>query len=289
MASSIRAWRWPIRAWAAAPRALALAVSAMTGTWRAKVHTDPKAEPIAQASFLVEDFVPERLELKLEPAARCANARRGRQRSSCRAAISMVRRRPALPSKARSSSRRRPRRRAGLRRLSLRLGRRADQPRCASRSKICPPRMREGKADVAVRLPAIPRTSRPLEADVHPASCASPAAAPSSATSRCRSTMKSRASASSRCSTAAQVGEGETARFDAVLVGADGKPIDGQGPQVGAAAPRPALAVVQPRRLVELRVRDDDAARRRRHRRAAGRARRRRSRSTSTGAAIAWR
>ena len=47
---------------------LKLAGSAMTGTWRAKVHTDPKANPIAQASFLVEDFVPERLELKLEPA-----------------------------------------------------------------------------------------------------------------------------------------------------------------------------------------------------------------------------
>ena len=45
---------------------LALAGSAMTGTWRAKVHTDPKAGPIAQAAFLVEDFVPERLELKLE-------------------------------------------------------------------------------------------------------------------------------------------------------------------------------------------------------------------------------
>ena len=42
----------------------------MTGTWRAKVHTDPKANPIAQAAFLVEDFVPERLELKLEPAGR---------------------------------------------------------------------------------------------------------------------------------------------------------------------------------------------------------------------------
>src|SRR5262249_24545589 len=47
---------------------LKLAGSAMTGTWRAKVHADPKANPIAQASFLVEDFVPERLDLKLEPA-----------------------------------------------------------------------------------------------------------------------------------------------------------------------------------------------------------------------------
>jgi uncharacterized protein YfaS (alpha-2-macroglobulin family) len=45
---------------------LTLAPSAMTGTWRVKVHTDAKAAPIAQAAFLVEDFVPERLELKLE-------------------------------------------------------------------------------------------------------------------------------------------------------------------------------------------------------------------------------
>ena len=42
----------------------------MTGTWRAKLHTDPKAEPIAQTSFLVEDFVPERLDLKLDIAAK---------------------------------------------------------------------------------------------------------------------------------------------------------------------------------------------------------------------------
>ena len=49
--------------------AFALAPSAMTGTWRVKVHTDPKAAPIAQAAFLVEDFVPERLELKLETVA----------------------------------------------------------------------------------------------------------------------------------------------------------------------------------------------------------------------------
>ena len=39
----------------------------MTGTWRAKLHADPKATPITQVAFLVEDFVPERLDLKLEP------------------------------------------------------------------------------------------------------------------------------------------------------------------------------------------------------------------------------
>ncbi|KAB2937372.1 MAG: alpha-2-macroglobulin family protein [Hyphomicrobium sp.] len=48
---------------------LPLAPSSMTGTWRAKLHTDPDKDPITQVAFLVEDFVPERLDLKLEPPA----------------------------------------------------------------------------------------------------------------------------------------------------------------------------------------------------------------------------
>ena len=47
---------------------LGLTGSAMTGTWRAKLHADPKADPLSQVAFLVEDFVPEKLELKLAPA-----------------------------------------------------------------------------------------------------------------------------------------------------------------------------------------------------------------------------
>ena len=46
---------------------LRLSATAMTGTWRVRLHTDPKADPIASLAFLVEDFVPERLDLKLEP------------------------------------------------------------------------------------------------------------------------------------------------------------------------------------------------------------------------------
>ncbi len=48
---------------------LPLGASVMTGTWRAKLHADPQSEAITQVSFLVEDFVPERLDLKLEPPA----------------------------------------------------------------------------------------------------------------------------------------------------------------------------------------------------------------------------
>ena len=47
------------------PHVVHLAKTAMTGTWRAKLYTDPKAEPVAERSFLVEDFVPERLDMTL--------------------------------------------------------------------------------------------------------------------------------------------------------------------------------------------------------------------------------
>ena len=44
---------------------LPLGGGAMTGTWRAKLHADPNADAITQVSFLVEDYVPERLDLTL--------------------------------------------------------------------------------------------------------------------------------------------------------------------------------------------------------------------------------
>lgn len=42
-----------------------LSGSAMTGTWRAELFVDPKDQPIASLAFLVEDFVPERLDMSL--------------------------------------------------------------------------------------------------------------------------------------------------------------------------------------------------------------------------------
>ncbi|MCB1520593.1 MAG: alpha-2-macroglobulin family protein [Hyphomicrobiaceae bacterium] len=44
---------------------LNLSTAAMTGTWRARLHTDPSSPAIAQTSFLVEDFMPERLDMTL--------------------------------------------------------------------------------------------------------------------------------------------------------------------------------------------------------------------------------
>ncbi len=47
--------------------ALPLMAGAAHGTWRVSAYTDPKGSPIGEASWLVEDYVPERLEVSLTP------------------------------------------------------------------------------------------------------------------------------------------------------------------------------------------------------------------------------
>ncbi|WP_342108805.1 alpha-2-macroglobulin [Methylobacterium sp. SI9] len=46
---------------------LPLLSGSMHGTWRVSAYTDPKALAIGETSFLVEDYVPERLEVNLKP------------------------------------------------------------------------------------------------------------------------------------------------------------------------------------------------------------------------------
>ncbi|WP_018262815.1 alpha-2-macroglobulin family protein [Methylobacterium sp. WSM2598] len=48
---------------------LPLLAGAAPGTWRVLAYTDPKAAPVGEASFLVEDYLPERLEVTLTPKA----------------------------------------------------------------------------------------------------------------------------------------------------------------------------------------------------------------------------
>ncbi|MDQ0394167.1 alpha-2-macroglobulin family protein [Labrys monachus] len=44
---------------------IAIVASAAGGTWRVAAYTDPKASPIGETSFLVEDYVPDRIEFDL--------------------------------------------------------------------------------------------------------------------------------------------------------------------------------------------------------------------------------
>ena len=49
---------------------LALQANSMRGTWTMQIYTDPKGSPIAEKQFLVEDFVPDRVEFDLTSDAK---------------------------------------------------------------------------------------------------------------------------------------------------------------------------------------------------------------------------
>lgn len=48
---------------------LPLLATAMTGTWRVAAYADPKGPAVGETRFLVEDYVPDRMELELTPRA----------------------------------------------------------------------------------------------------------------------------------------------------------------------------------------------------------------------------
>ena len=205
---------------------LALAGSAMTGTWRAKIHTDPKSAAIAQASFLVEDFVPERLDLKLEPAVQALSPQ---EPGTIKLAGRYLYGPPA----------------AGLAvegEIAVKLAK-GDLPGFAgykfglADEQVAPVRKpleglpatdAEGKADIAVLLPALPKTSRPLEADVI-LKLRESGGRTIERTVTLPVDLKAPRIGIRPLFKGGQAEEGEPARFEAILLGADGKAVDAKG------------------------------------------------------------
>jgi alpha-2-macroglobulin len=79
---------------------VALVSSAPTGTWRVRAFADPKRPPVGESTFLVEDYVPDRIEFDLASRPR-VSPRRARRRSRSTGVFSMARRPPSSSSRAR--------------------------------------------------------------------------------------------------------------------------------------------------------------------------------------------
>ena len=198
---------------------LALASSAMTGTWRVKIHTDPKAAPIAQAAFLVEDFVPERLDLKLETTAEALTPQ---QPGAIKVAGRYLYGPPAAGLSVEGEIAVRASTKESAAFPGYKFGR-GDEQFSPVRKTLegLPATNADGKADIAVDLPAYTKTSLPLEAMVFVRLRESGGRTiertvtlpidPKTARIGIKPLFKG------------EVGEGETARFEAILVGADGK------------------------------------------------------------------
>jgi uncharacterized protein YfaS (alpha-2-macroglobulin family) len=146
-------------------RSLSVPISsaASTGTWHVRAYGDPKRPPIGEASFLVEDYVPDRLEFELAaPAGRLSKTEPaeltvdGRYLYGAPASgLSLEGELVISPAKERP----------GLAGYQFGL---ADEEITANRESIedLPETDDNGKASFTVSLDKVPTATRPLEAQV---------------------------------------------------------------------------------------------------------------------------
>jgi hypothetical protein len=204
---------------------LQLGRQSMTGTWRAKLHADPKAAPLAEVAFLVEDFVPERLSLELKPASTA-------MRAGDPAAIAVTGRYLYGPPAANLALEGDVVVRAAKGDVAghpgYKFGNAAETVLSVRESlEALGNTGADGEASIRVGLPRLPKTARPLEADV--------IVRLREAAGR---TIERRVTlpidpAQARIGVKPlfandQVGEGDEARFDVIALDADGKRISGR-------------------------------------------------------------
>jgi len=142
---------------------VALVPSAPSGTWRVRAFADPKRPPVGEATFLVEDYVPDRIEFDL------ASKAKGISETSA-AAITVDGRflygAPAANLELEGEVTVSPAsERSGFARYQFGL---ADEDVEPTRQPLenLPATDRNGKASFAVMLEKQPETTRPLEAQV---------------------------------------------------------------------------------------------------------------------------
>lgn len=143
---------------------LDLAPGAMTGTWRARLHADPKQPALASIAFLVEDFVPERLDMTL---ALAAAALKPDESATVKAEGRYLYGPPAAGLALEGDIVVKP----SVKELpgfpGYRFGLSDEKPTPVRAPLDALPQLdAEGRAAIAVKLPQIARTARPLEADV---------------------------------------------------------------------------------------------------------------------------
>ena len=199
---------------------LVLAGSAMTGTWRAKVHADPKADSLASIAFLVEDFVPERLELKLDAAAKSIAPE---EPINVKLAGRYLYGPPAANLAIEGDIVVKPSTKDVEGYAGFRFGRVEEKLTIVRKSlEGVPSTSADGSADVAVILPAIARTTRPLEAEVM-LRLREPGGRTIERTVTLPVDPKAARIGIKPLFKGDEVAEGEVARFEAIKVGADGK------------------------------------------------------------------
>lgn len=205
-----------------------IASTASTGTWRVRAFADPKRPAIGEATFLVEDYVPDRIEFDLKTEAKTIARSKpvevgvdGRYLYGAPArdldlegdvTVKVAEERPGFP--------------------GYRFGVAEDEQHEASSTlqplEDLPATDAEGKATLPVSLGKLPETTRPLEATVTIRMAESGGRAverkltlpvtPAGPMIGVKPLFSGRS-----------LGEGDTARFDVIIAAPDGKPLAQRG------------------------------------------------------------
>ena len=186
------------RASAATSRRSTSSADAMRGTWRIGIYADVKGSPLAETTFLVEDFEPGAPRLRHRDERRGDRSRRAR-RAWHRRALPLRRAGRQPRHRGRDGADRRARRSTGYPGYKFGLAEENFEP-TSSRSPARPPTMPATRS-LPITLPDAGATSLPLTATMN-VRVLDTSGRPVERSSRCRSQSKPAASASSRSSTA---------------------------------------------------------------------------------------
>jgi uncharacterized protein YfaS (alpha-2-macroglobulin family) len=200
--------------------AIPLISGAQTGTWRVQAYSDPKGAAIGELSFLVEDYVPERLELTLDAEeAGAAGRRAGRDRRQRPLSLRRARlrsRRHRLDDGALSSADRDPR----LHGYEVGLTDEAFEPQ-QSEFEDAAKTGADGKVTIANPV-AQPETNRPLEVELT-VRVGEPGGRAIARTVTLPIVPKGAALGVRKAFKDGELGNGQTASFDVILANGDGR------------------------------------------------------------------
>lgn len=200
---------------------LTLSGGAMTGTWRARIHVDPQSPAIAQTAFLVEDFVPERLDMTL--AVKSDVLKRG-ETANIEADGRFLYGPPAADLALEGEVVVRPASGGVPGYPGYRFGQ-ADELVTPTRAQLAdlPRTDDKGHAVIAVELPELVETAQPLEAQVI-LRLAEPGGRTIERTTTLPVDLGIERIGIKSVFDGDRLGEGETAKFEIIKLGADGKP-----------------------------------------------------------------
>jgi len=203
---------------------LTLSKTAPLGGWQVLAYTDPKGEPVGRASFQVEDFVPLKLALDVTASAPVLTVG---QPFEVVASGRFLYGPPAAGMDGTAEVALQPDPAPYPAFKDYRFGLVQDSIDSRLETLEFPTTDAEGKSRVAVTLPGLPETTRPLRADIR-VTLAEPGGRPARASVTVPVRSKSYAIGLRPQFRDGHVGEGQEALFDLVAVAPDGTPLPKQ-------------------------------------------------------------